>query len=113
MKALSWAAVSTLLPWGQAETILLVPTSMPTGWLPWGALESWSISSSAFSGTRVYLWSPPIVLSSCPALGGLCCPRGGGCLLVAGLFLEPVVIQVLPLAADLVDAPAPTRRLHS
>src|ERR1043165_6215175 len=112
MNAFSWAAVSVLFgPWGQADTILLVPTSMPTGWAPVGPLLSWSISSSEFSDTRVYFWSPPIVLSSCPALGGLCCPRGGDGLLVAGLFLEPSVIQVLPLAADVLHRLAPPRGL--
>src|SRR5512140_1615808 len=101
MKALSCPWQSTRF-WAEAQedTILLVPTSTPTGCVPWGASPRLLIRSSASWGTRVYLVSPPMLLPSCPALGGLVWPRGGEGLLVAGLFLEPPVIAVLPLAAD-------------
>src|SRR5690242_18685205 len=107
MNALSCAAVSMSLPRRRAATILLVPTSMPYGL----ALTRSSMRSSASCAT-FQRWSlrslMALLLLSCRAALGPGRGRWALCdvLFVAGLFGDPVVVQLVLLAAEDFHRPA-------
>src|SRR5712691_12547533 len=107
MKALSCEAVSIPFARLRAATTLLVPTSIPAGAAPAFSISS---SRSSTSWATFHRWSlrSSMLLSSCRR--GRLRPAGGGRLVGLALLAHPAVVELLALAAEILDGAARLRR---
>src|SRR2546425_6923270 len=109
MKALSCEAVSIPFARLRAATTLLVPTSIPAGAAPAFSISS---SRSSTSWATFHRWSlrSSMLLSSCRRRRGRLRPAGGGRLVGLALLAHPAVVELLALAAEIVEGAARLRR---
>src|SRR3989442_12324429 len=109
MKAWSRRAVPIPLARLRAAPPLLVPTSMPAGAAPAFSISS---SRSSTSWATFHRWSlrSSMLLSSCRRRRGRLRPAGGGRLVGLALLAHPAVVELLALAAEIVEGAARLRR---